>query len=110
MAGNVPNQELNDFTQKPSAVSIENLEDCATQDACDFQEHFLCDSSESLSDASPEKVNIRPVLAIDISNCLKDLQNNTTILSPISELAMNVANTKLCSVASDLGELVFNVS
>lgn len=74
--------------KKITTVPIDDLDGCSTQDACDFEQHFANDSNQS--DDEPKKSKLR----LNIGNYLKDLEP-PSIMSPISELAMNVAKTKL---------------
>lgn len=78
--------------KKISTMPIDDLDGCTTQDACDFVQHFGNDRGQS--DDIPDKISVKPKLRLDIGNYLKDLEP-PSIMSPISELAMNVAKTKL---------------
>lgn len=83
-------------------LPIEIYDDCSTQDATEFNDssgsidentqHFY-ENSERIANKSWNK---QKNLSINVSNCLKDFKE-TSILSPVSELAMNVALTKLVS-------------
>lgn len=92
---NVPNNECG-LTTQSSVVPFNDFDDSTTQDA----QHFCDDSNQSITDAAaadnddPDKMNSKPRLAVRISNCFTDFRN-AAILSPISDLAMNVAKTKL---------------
>lgn len=93
-----------------SSVPIECFDDSSTQDATDFDEHYdldIDDNQHSIDESSVQTPKIN-------SNCGKILTSNvinqftnfnqTTILSPISELAMNVAWTKLTSASNVTGK------
>lgn len=79
-----------------SAVSIEDLNDCATQDACDF----LSDSS--FNDSTGYSSDGKPKLTLNITDCFKGFDEPATVLSPISELALTVAKTKLLPATSNI--------
>lgn len=96
-----------------SAVAIEYFDDSSTQDATDFEHHFDSDSNQSIIDddsrhliddtsekITKKNVDSEKVLTLNVTNYFKDF-NQTNILSPISELAMNVASTNL-TATSDL--------
>lgn len=78
--------------KKISTVPIDDLDGCTTQDACDFEQHFVDDSSRS--DDKPDKKDAKSKLRLNIGSYLKDLEP-PSIMSPISELAVNIAKTKL---------------
>lgn len=78
-----------------------NFNDSTTQDAFDFEEDSNDDSYQNTSDPDEVKVNRTPVLTVRMPKFFMD-SNNVSILSPISELAVNVAKTKLNSTNSAL--------
>lgn len=82
-----------------------NLNDSTTQDAFDFEEDSNDDSYQNTSELDEVKVNRTPVLTVRMPKFFMD-SNNVSILSPISELAVNVAKTKLNStnIALTLGK------
>lgn len=91
------------------------LDDSSIQDAAQFNDsgksidantQEFNDSGEKMAEKS---LNIRKVLSINVSNCFKDLKD-ATILSPVSELAMNVALTKLVSTDPVTGKFKSQVS
>lgn len=72
-----------------------------TQDAFDFEENSNDDSYQNTSDPDEVKVIGTPVLTVRMPKFFMD-SNNISILSPISELAVNVAKTKLNSTNTGL--------
>lgn len=95
MENAVSNDESGPITKR-NVVPFDCLDDSTTQDACDFEEHFNDDSNQSFADESPEKTAPKTVLSIKIPNSFADF-SKSTILSPMSDLAMNVEKTKLNS-------------
>lgn len=81
-----------------SAVSFEDLNNCATQDACDFESDFESDSS--FNDSTGNLPDEKPKLSLNITNYFKGFDVPAAVLSPISELALNVAKTNLLSATS----------
>lgn len=82
-----------------------SFNDSTTQDAFDFEEDSNDDSYQNTSELDEVKVNRTPVLTVRMPKFFMD-SNNVSILSPISELAVNVAKTKLNStnIALTLGK------
>lgn len=85
--------------KKTSTVPFNDLNDCATHDACDFEPNSDGYSSNSSNENSQDSSDGRPNLKLNIANHFKAFEP-VAVLSPISELAMNVAKTNLVAVAS----------
>lgn len=90
-------------------VSIVDFDENSTQDATDFESDELFDHDiEQSNDDDTAQINNRHVndvniLKLDINNYFKDFTPKS-VLSPISELAMNVAMTKLTSASNVTGK------
>lgn len=84
------------FVKESRAISIENLADCDTQDACDFQNHFDNDSNGSATENVQHNDKNVGKLKLNISQYFSDI-NAQAVRSPISDLALNVARTKISS-------------
>lgn len=82
------NEELN-------GALFDDLDNCATQDACDIGQYFENDSNHSLTDDNHDQTDEKPKLRLITTNQFKDFSETATVLSPISELALNIAKTKL---------------
>lgn len=89
-----------DGIEKASSImsTIDDFNDCSTQDACDYEQNF---NSSSQSDDDDDTIDTIDTIdagstlpKLKITNFFKVL-NPPSILSPVSELAMNIAKTKL---------------
>ena len=83
-------------------LSFEDSNDCDTQDACDYELDIESVSNSSLYDANHDSCDKRPNLTLNTTNYFKDFGAPVAVLSPISELAMNVAATNLFATSSRL--------
>lgn len=79
-----------DSINQSCTLAFGDLDNCSTQDACDYEQYF----GHNLSDDSQDSTDARPKLRLNIASHLNDL-SPASILSPVSELAMNIAKTKL---------------
>lgn len=100
--------------KKPIKLPFECLDDSSTQDATDFEKYIENDNKQSVSDCSQtqidgdkqtknEELNFLPTLTLNLTNYF-GMIDETNILSPVSELAMNVALTTITSADNVTGE------
>lgn len=103
-----------DLHGKLITMPFECLNDGSAQDAITFEEYSENDNKQSVSDCSENliddskqtkngTVNFSPKLKLNITDYFEKL-HETNIHSPVSELAVNVALTKITSADSLTGE------
>lgn len=103
----------------PNNLPIDLFDDSSTQDVTEFNysaesifdddQHSNNHSEKMSNEFSNESTNDSQVLKINVSSYFKNI-NQTNILSPVSELAMNVALTKLDSAVHLTGKFDCKVS
>lgn len=91
--------KTSDEIERASTVStIDDFDNCSTQDACDFEQHFnnvsSGDDDADTTDTTDTIDTGSTLPKLKITNFFKVL-NPPSILSPVSELALNIAKTKL---------------
>lgn len=89
---NTPKKRSN-LRLKINSVSFENFNECFTQLASDFEQFH----SASKMEAGQQETSVKPDFKPSVTDFLTEFKA-VAVLSPLSELAINVANTQLSTV------------